>query len=65
VLRTEIPDEIVSLLFLDLQDMLHQIQENYALSEPSQSTSQEDERSLVCLTHNLLKLFAARYAVAA
>jgi len=38
LLEQEIPDHISSLLFLDLRDMLHQIEAQYALSGPSAGT---------------------------
>jgi len=39
LLRTEIPDEALSLLFVDLRDILHQIRKNYRLSEPRRAVS--------------------------
>ncbi len=38
LLQQDIPDHISSLLFLDLRDMLHQIEQDYILSGPSTGT---------------------------
>lgn len=47
LLRTEIPEEAVSLLFVDLRDLLHQIRKNYAVSRPCRSPSQDGKTSVL------------------
>jgi hypothetical protein len=41
LLRAEIPEEGVSLLWVDLRDLLHQIRKNYVVSRPCRSPSQD------------------------
>jgi hypothetical protein len=47
LLQAAIPDEAVSLLFVDLRDMLHQIRKNYTLSKPCRSPSQDGGPSVL------------------
>jgi hypothetical protein len=46
LLREEIPEAAVSLLLLDLRDMLHQLRKHYTVSRPSRSPSQEGTTSV-------------------
>jgi hypothetical protein len=48
LLQREIPDDVASLLFLDLRDMLHQVAENYRLSEPTEWTLQDSQARVLC-----------------
>lgn len=43
LLQKEISDHISSLLFLDLRDMLHEIEENYMLAVPSAGTVEDGQ----------------------
>ena len=45
--RAEIPDEAVSLLLVDLRDMLHQIRKNYTLSQPTASPAPGGQTSIL------------------
>ena len=46
LLREHLPDHISSLLFLNLRDILHKIQEQYILSAPSPGTPKEAQLQL-------------------
>jgi len=48
LLQRDIPEDIASLLFLDLRDMLHQVGENYHLSEPTEWTLQDSQKRVLC-----------------
>ena len=43
LVKTEIPDHVSALLFLDLRDTLHQIEKEYELSGPSTGTLEDAE----------------------
>jgi hypothetical protein len=48
LLQRDIPEDIASLLFLDLRDMLHQVGENYSVSEPTEWTLQDSQMRVLC-----------------
>ena len=48
LLQRDIPEDIASLLFLDLRDMLHQVGENYDVSEPTEWTLQDSQMRALC-----------------
>ncbi|MHC4518238.1 MAG: hypothetical protein ACYTAS_06605 [Planctomycetota bacterium] len=48
VLQRDIPEDIASLLFLDLRDILHQVDENYRLSDPTEWTLQDTQKHVLC-----------------
>ena len=43
LVKTEIPDHVSALLFLDLRDTLHQIEKDYELSGPSTGTLEDGQ----------------------
>jgi hypothetical protein len=46
LLQEDLPEHISSLLFLDLRDILHKIQEKYTLSGPSRGTAEDAQLQL-------------------
>jgi hypothetical protein len=48
LLQRDIPEDIASLLFLDLRETLHQVGENYNVSEPTEWTLQDTQVRLLC-----------------
>lgn len=47
-LRRDIPEDIASLLFLDLRETLHHVEQNYSLSEPTEWTLRDSQKHVLC-----------------